>query len=263
MGQQRKHKSKRQVGGSMMFSALSKVPFLGTFTDVMVGNSEFGPLLKALKAAGLDTHRLTRQIIARGEDFERDPVSTTIELILQEQDQLVIVLRNLAEDPVRIVIVAAAISACFSDRDGSLASYITAALQALAANPERLHKLLQNMAQVRAWLAHLFGLGYQKIMASPNAYYQNAVSPNIYYQNPAASPDAYYQETVVSPDEILPGVRPVAATLAGTNGYAQLPVVPMAGQVKRGPVLSSLASSNNYGYLQAPVGQQSNCCQCS
>ncbi len=62
-------------------SALSHAPFLGTIADSMIGQTQFGPLLQALKAAGLDTHRLTRQLIARGDSLMQDPISTAVELM--------------------------------------------------------------------------------------------------------------------------------------------------------------------------------------
>lgn len=41
----------------------------------------------------------------------------------------------------------------------------------------------------------------------------------------------------------------------GTNGYFELPVLPMAGQVNRLPVARTLASLNNHDYLHAPAAQ--------
>ncbi len=242
MTQQRyKRRSKRQrAGNDMMLSALSKAPFLGTIADAMIKNSQFGPLLKALKAAGLDTQKLTRQLIAKGNNFQQDPITATIELILQEQDQLACVFKNLSEDPGKIKALATAISVLFSDRDGSLESHVIQVLQALAANPAMIQNLLRNKTQFRAMLSQLFGS-----RASP-------------------------------PSIVQPMVQPITSTLATTNGHPQLPVLPMAGQGKRPPVSNSLAESNNYGYLHMPADQQMSCarnkcccqsscrcCQCS
>lgn len=41
--------------------ALSKAPLVGTFADAMIGNSQFGPLLKALKAAVKSQLRLSKK----------------------------------------------------------------------------------------------------------------------------------------------------------------------------------------------------------
>ena len=227
-----KRKSKcLRVGGNMMMSALSKAPFLGTFTDTVVGNSQYGPLLKALKSVGFDTQRLIRQIVAKGADFQHDPVSAVVELILQNQDQLLFVLQNLAKDSSKFQLLAAAISTSFSDKSGTMTSYIMQTLQALAAKPEMLQSLCRNREQLKSSIAQLF-----RLQATPG-------------------------------NNFLP--KPVTQSIAGTSGYSQLPVLPMAGQAERSPASSTIASSNNYGYLHTPANQQqmcpqqSNCCPCA
>lgn len=151
-------------------SSLSKAPFMGSVAETMIRQTQYGPLLGALKEAGLNTERIARQLIAKSNSFMQDPINGIVDFIIQEKDEVIVAMRNLAINPGLTARLSAAIAKCFSNaQSAQLEATISGTLNGLANNPTQLQRLLSNASELRSWLHSQFTMT-PTTLASSNAF---------------------------------------------------------------------------------------------
>lgn len=219
-------------------SSLSKAPFMGSVAETMIRQTQYGPLLGALKEAGMNTERIARQLVAKANSFMQDPINTAVDFIIQEKDQVIIAIQNMAKNPRLTARLSAAIATCFSNSQSTqLEATISGTLNSLANNPTQLQRLLSNASELRSWLHSQFTIA-PTTLATSNAF-----------QVPQRIPQQ--------------ALMPNLSTLAASNSYMQTqPIMPLAPTA-----ITTGTWQRNSNYV--PEAQQSamnsrptNCCRC-